>query len=254
MHRSRCMFFRATYSFYSLRYIVPSPSQFCFPHFFHVLLFFLPLGIPVALIFLPFIDLLFILLVMKFLVRNCTVFFFRHSPPPVYLALKGEYFARPSPSYPRRVHGNLMTSWLLKRLFFFANFRFVEPPVLDMASVVEDSSTRTPLIFVLSPGVVSHVLHESSFVTKFLLWGTPLSYIFNVTQFCYFCFLGSHQCFVTTCWEHWNVKSFPCPLFRSRPGTNCYANDQRRSQRCKLTSAPYNQIFIYNLAWVLKRC
>ena len=31
----------------------------------------------------------------------------------------------------------------------------MEPPVLDMASVVEDSSTRTPLIFVLSPGVVS---------------------------------------------------------------------------------------------------
>ena len=31
----------------------------------------------------------------------------------------------------------------------------MEPPVLDMAAVVEDSSTRTPLIFVLSPGVVS---------------------------------------------------------------------------------------------------
>ena len=41
------------------------------------------------------------------------------------------------------------------------NFRFVEPPVLDMASVVEDSSTRTPLIFVLSPGVVSCILPES---------------------------------------------------------------------------------------------
>ncbi|VDQ05732.1 unnamed protein product [Trichobilharzia regenti] len=31
--------------------------------------------------------------------------------------------------------------------------RFVEPPVLDMKQVVDDSSTRTPLIFVLSPGV-----------------------------------------------------------------------------------------------------
>ncbi|KAK4469213.1 hypothetical protein MN116_006788 [Schistosoma mekongi] len=31
--------------------------------------------------------------------------------------------------------------------------RFVEPPVLDMRQVVDDSSTRTPLIFVLSPGV-----------------------------------------------------------------------------------------------------
>ena len=39
--------------------------------------------------------------------------------------------------------------------FFYSKFRFVEPPVLDMAAVVEDSSTRTPLIFVLSPGVVS---------------------------------------------------------------------------------------------------
>ncbi|PVD19154.1 hypothetical protein C0Q70_21718 [Pomacea canaliculata] len=31
--------------------------------------------------------------------------------------------------------------------------RFVEPPVLDMQQVVEDSTTKTPLIFVLSPGV-----------------------------------------------------------------------------------------------------
>ncbi|VDN98570.1 unnamed protein product [Rodentolepis nana] len=31
--------------------------------------------------------------------------------------------------------------------------QFVEPPVLDMRSVVEDSSCRSPLIFVLSPGV-----------------------------------------------------------------------------------------------------
>ena len=33
--------------------------------------------------------------------------------------------------------------------------KFVEPPVLDMKSVVDDSNCRTPLIFVLSPGVVS---------------------------------------------------------------------------------------------------
>ncbi len=33
--------------------------------------------------------------------------------------------------------------------------RFTEPPVLDMPAVVEDSNTKTPLIFVLSPGVVS---------------------------------------------------------------------------------------------------
>ena len=32
--------------------------------------------------------------------------------------------------------------------------RFVEPPVLDMQQVVDDSTTKTPLIFVLSPGVV----------------------------------------------------------------------------------------------------
>jgi hypothetical protein len=34
--------------------------------------------------------------------------------------------------------------------------KFVEPPVLDMQHVVQDSSTKTPLIFVLSPGVVSY--------------------------------------------------------------------------------------------------
>nr|XP_060635826.1 dynein axonemal heavy chain 2 [Anolis sagrei ordinatus] len=31
--------------------------------------------------------------------------------------------------------------------------QFIEPPVLNMRSVVEDSTTKTPLIFVLSPGV-----------------------------------------------------------------------------------------------------
>ena len=33
--------------------------------------------------------------------------------------------------------------------------KFVEPPVLDLRQVVDDSSAKTPLIFVLSPGVVS---------------------------------------------------------------------------------------------------
>ena len=31
---------------------------------------------------------------------------------------------------------------------------FTDPPVLNMSSVLEDSSCRVPLIFVLSPGVV----------------------------------------------------------------------------------------------------
>ncbi len=34
--------------------------------------------------------------------------------------------------------------------------KFVEPPVLNMAQVVEDSTCRTPLIFVLSTGVVGY--------------------------------------------------------------------------------------------------
>lgn len=32
--------------------------------------------------------------------------------------------------------------------------KFVEPPVLDLRQVVDDSTAKTPLIFVLSPGVV----------------------------------------------------------------------------------------------------
>lgn len=32
--------------------------------------------------------------------------------------------------------------------------KFVEPPVLDMQQVLDDSTPRSPLIFVLSPGVV----------------------------------------------------------------------------------------------------
>ena len=31
--------------------------------------------------------------------------------------------------------------------------KFVEPPVLDMKQVYDDSNSKTPLIFVLSPGV-----------------------------------------------------------------------------------------------------
>ncbi|CAH1780767.1 unnamed protein product [Owenia fusiformis] len=41
------------------------------------------------------------------------------------------------------------TSFIINNL----GSKFVEPPVLDMKQVVEDSTTRTPLIFVLSPGV-----------------------------------------------------------------------------------------------------
>jgi len=41
------------------------------------------------------------------------------------------------------------TSFIINNL----GSKFTEPPVLDMQSVVEDSTTRTPLIFVLSPGV-----------------------------------------------------------------------------------------------------
>ena len=36
--------------------------------------------------------------------------------------------------------------------------QYVEPPVLDIQQVVDDSSTKTPLIFVLSPGVVSIIV------------------------------------------------------------------------------------------------
>ncbi|XP_030635110.1 dynein heavy chain 2, axonemal [Chanos chanos] len=42
-----------------------------------------------------------------------------------------------------------VTSFIINNL----GSRFVDPPVLDMKAVVEDSTTKTPLIFVLSPGV-----------------------------------------------------------------------------------------------------
>ncbi|XP_076145705.1 dynein axonemal heavy chain 2 [Alosa pseudoharengus] len=42
-----------------------------------------------------------------------------------------------------------VTSFIINNL----GSRFVEPPVLDMKAVVEDSTTKTPLIFVLSSGV-----------------------------------------------------------------------------------------------------
>uniref|UniRef100_A0A3Q3RVK4 Dynein axonemal heavy chain 2 n=1 Tax=Mastacembelus armatus TaxID=205130 RepID=A0A3Q3RVK4_9TELE len=42
-----------------------------------------------------------------------------------------------------------VTSFIVNNLGSF----FVEPPVLDMKAVVEESTSRTPLIFILSPGV-----------------------------------------------------------------------------------------------------
>ncbi|XP_066267393.1 dynein axonemal heavy chain 2-like isoform X1 [Branchiostoma lanceolatum] len=42
-----------------------------------------------------------------------------------------------------------VTSFIVNNL----GSKFVEPPVLDMKAVVDDSTTKTPLIFVLSPGV-----------------------------------------------------------------------------------------------------
>ncbi|XP_028810290.1 dynein heavy chain 2, axonemal isoform X2 [Denticeps clupeoides] len=42
-----------------------------------------------------------------------------------------------------------VTSFIINNL----GSRYTEPPVLDMKAVVEDSTTKTPLIFVLSPGI-----------------------------------------------------------------------------------------------------
>ena len=75
-----------------------------------------------------------------------------------------------------------------KILFF--KFRFVEPPVLDMAAVVEASSTRTPLIFVLSPGVVGFYTKSNKFRTNKLLGFDALSSLSTVLSLC--CFILPH--------------------------------------------------------------
>lgn len=53
---------------------------------------------------------------------------------------------------------------------FLLHSRFTEPPVLNMAQVVDDSTCSIPLIFVLSAGVVSaHLIHLSSLSYFFIL-------------------------------------------------------------------------------------
>ena len=57
-----------------------------------------------------------------------------------------------------------ITSFIINNL----GSKFVEPPVTHLPTVVEDSTTRTPLIFVLSPGVVSSSCFSSDSSYYFL--------------------------------------------------------------------------------------
>jgi len=76
--------------------------------------------------------------------------------------------------------------------------KFIEPPVLDLRQVVDDSTAKTPLIFVLSPGVVSvlPVLCHSSLYSH-LEWS--VSYLCRVTRLCTLTWSG--QCL--TCVVTW---------------------------------------------------
>lgn len=100
--------------------------------------------------------------------------------------------------------------------------------MLDMASVVEDSSTRTPLIFVLSPGVVSlfvkvknyivlvcnlfallsanvvqyqlvHVMNLLDRITTYFAFERKICNEILSTTFVSFHLTGSNQCIVTAC-------------------------------------------------------
>ena len=62
--------------------------------------------------------------------------------------------------------------------------------MLDMAAVVEDSSTRTPLIFVLSPGVVGFYAKTNKFHTNRLLGFDALSSLSTFLSLC--CFILPH--------------------------------------------------------------
>jgi dynein heavy chain len=52
---------------------------------------------------------------------------------------------------------------------YHIDIRFVEPPVLNMAQVVDDSTCRIPLIFVLSPGVVSREKYPNCVIITIFL-------------------------------------------------------------------------------------
>ena len=62
-----------------------------------------------------------------------------------------------------------------------------------MAAVVEDSSTRTPLIFVLSPGVVGFYTKTNKFRTQKLLRFDALSSLSTVLFFCRFILPHDYQ-------------------------------------------------------------
>jgi dynein heavy chain, axonemal len=47
--------------------------------------------------------------------------------------------------------------------------KFVEPPVLDLKAIYDDSNCRIPLIFVLSSGVVSILILKIIYITILFL-------------------------------------------------------------------------------------
>jgi hypothetical protein len=71
-----------------------------------------------------------------------------------------------------------VTSFVINNL----GSKFVEPPVLDLRAVVDDSTSKTPLIFVLSPGVVGFDFsteRRSTVCYKKMLISSACSLFFN---------------------------------------------------------------------------
>ena len=61
--------------------------------------------------------------------------------------------------------------------------KFTEPPVLNMAAAVEDSTCRIPLIFVLSPGVVRISVYQLH-ACEYTVIGYPLSVLVQMDKVC----------------------------------------------------------------------
>lgn len=131
--------------------------------------------------------------------------------------------------------------------------RFVEPPVLNMPQVVDDSTCRIPLIFVLSTGVVRQ--HDCVLYYMYLhmcihvpMHVYVLICVYNLLSTCIhlrvYMYVGSNHCLVATSRAGWNGDSISSTFSGARTSSYCQKNDREWSERGDANPPPQGEAYV----------